>query len=88
MRFHQLIDDKMLSKIGILILIDQNIPELVLIKLQYIGVVSEKDIGIKQQVIEIHRSGTGTTTPIYLIDVAYCGRFERISASSKAAFAA
>ena len=71
MRFHQLIDDKMLGKIGILILIDQNIPELILIKLQHIGVVSEKDIGIKQQIIEIHRPSTGTTTPINLIYVAY-----------------
>lgn len=67
---HQLVDDKVLGKVGILILIDQKVAKLVLVKLQHVGVIAEENIGIEQQVVEVHRTGPGTTAPIGLVYIA------------------
>src|SRR5690554_1381860 len=50
----QLFYDEVLCKIGILILINQDELEPVPVVFQYIGIIAQQDIGIEQQVVEIH----------------------------------
>ena len=47
--------DAVLCKIGILILIHQNVTELVLITRQHLGVVPEQQECVEQQIVEVHR---------------------------------
>jgi len=47
-------DQPVLSMIGILVLIHEDILKLIAVSLQYIAVIAEQDIGIHQQVVEIH----------------------------------
>ena len=70
MTLHQLVDNKVLGKVGVLVLVDQDISELVLIKFQHVGIVAEKDIGVEQQVVKVHSAGPGTTGPVGLVDIA------------------
>ena len=59
-----------LCKIGILILIYQNVTELVLITRQHLGVVPEQQECVEQQIVEVHRICLPATLPISLVDVA------------------
>lgn len=62
--------DAVLCKIGILILIHQNVTELLLITCQHLGVVSEQQECVEQQIVEVHRIRPPATLPISLVDVA------------------
>lgn len=50
-------DDEVLGMVGVLILIYQDISEAVLILIQHLGEVSEKQVGVKEQVVKIHGVG-------------------------------
>ena len=69
----QLIDDEVLREIGILILVDQDIAEEVAVLLCYLGVVAEEYVGVEQEVVEVHSTGTETSLPIYTVDVVHHG---------------
>src|SRR3546814_1651142 len=49
--------DQILGKIRVLVLVNHDVPELVLVLVQGFGGVSEKDIGFEEQVIKIIGSG-------------------------------
>ena len=61
----------MLGKVGILILIDKHIAEMIAEVLKHIGIVAHQHIGIVQQVIEIHRSGNTASVAIDLENLIY-----------------
>ena len=63
-------DDDVLRKVGILILIHQNILKQLLILGQHIGTVAQQDIGLQQQVVEVHCSVLLATTAILHIHIA------------------
>ena len=57
--------------VGVLILVDKHITELLTIARQHFGKIAEKNIGIDQQIIEIHCSGLPATLPVTAVNVAY-----------------
>ena len=74
----QLQHDAVLCIVGVLILVDKHIAELLAIACQHVRKVAEKDIGIDQQIIEIHCSGLPATLPVAAVDIPYgrhlCGK--------------
>ena len=64
----QLLHHKMLREIGVLILVDKNILEKILIFLKHVGIVAEKDIRVKQNIVKIHSITVAATHPITLVD--------------------
>ena len=69
----QAADDDVLRVVGILILVDQNISELLLIVLQHVGTVAQQDVGLQQQVVEIHRAVVLAALAVEVVDVAELG---------------
>ena len=69
----QAADDDVLRIVGILILVNQNISELLLIVLQHVGTVAQQDVGLQQQVIEIHRAVVLAALAVEVVDVAELG---------------
>ena len=59
----------MLGTVGVLILIDQNILEIILVVFEHIWEIAEQDIGIYEQVVEIHCPSLIASVPVGLIDV-------------------
>ena len=49
-------DDDILGIVGVLILIHKDILELLLILRQHIGAVTQQDVGLQQQIVEVHSS--------------------------------
>ena len=47
----------MLGEIRVLILIDEHIAEIITEMLEYIGIITEQNIGIVKEIVEIHGSG-------------------------------
>ena len=66
----QPLDDQVLGEIGILVLVHQHVAEKVLILGQHVGMVAEKDVGLQEQVVEVHRPGLETTALVTGIDLA------------------
>ena len=66
--FAQLVNNQVLREIGVLILIHEDIAEELLILLQHVGIIAQQDIGVEQQVVEVHRSGDAATAPVLLVD--------------------
>ena len=66
-------DDDVLRIVGILILVDQNILELLLIAFQHVGTVAQQDVGLQQQVVEIHRAVVLAALAVDVVDVAQLG---------------
>ena len=64
----KLLDDEMLGTVGVLILIDQHIAEILLVEFKHIGMVAEEDVGIDQQVVEVHGSCLETAVPVVPVD--------------------
>ena len=63
--------------VGILILVDKNIAESVLVFEQHLGEIAQQNIGIEEQIVEIHRHGIAKTTVVelvYLTDHRLFGR--------------
>ena len=68
MHGRQLAGDQVLRHVGILKLIHHHVLELVLVLMQYLGEVAEKYVGVKQQVVEIHRIGLETTDTVSFVE--------------------
>ena len=64
-QFGKTFDNQILRHIGILIFIHKNIAKILLIFFQDIEVIAKKDIGIKQQIIEIHCIGIFASRKIF-----------------------
>ncbi len=60
--------NEVLRKVGILVLIHQHIMEFLLILVEHIEVVTEEHIGVEQQIIKIHRTGTEGPCLVHLVD--------------------
>ena len=73
MELRQAPDDDVLGIVGILILIDQDVFELLLVAGRHVGTVSQQDIGLQQQVVEIHRPVPLAAGAIDVVDVAELG---------------
>ena len=69
MELRQATHDDILRVVSILILIDQHILESLLIARQYLGMVAEKEVGLQEQIVEIHRAIEFATTAILNIDI-------------------
>ena len=65
----KLSDDEMLSEVGVLILINKDILKSLLILLEYVGVVAKQNVGIYQQVVEVHCSGNLAAVAISLVNL-------------------
>ena len=50
-------DDAVLRRIGVLILVHQNVLKLVLMPLQHIGMLAKQLVRLHQQIVKIHRPG-------------------------------
>ncbi|MPM49691.1 hypothetical protein SDC9_96421 [bioreactor metagenome] len=57
MQFCQLLYDKVLREIGILILVNEHKLKTVPVIFQHIGVIAQQDIGVHQQIIKVHAVG-------------------------------
>ncbi len=55
-RCAKLADDHVLGEVGVLVLVDQDEAKLLLVLVQEIGKIPKKNIGLEQEVIEVHRS--------------------------------
>ena len=66
----QSFDDGILQEVGILELVYEHVFETVLVFVQHIGMVFQQLVGLQQQIIEIHGTGTEASLGIFLIDVA------------------
>ena len=64
----ELFDDEMLGTVGVLVLIDEHIAEILLVELEHIGMVAEEDVGIDQQIVEVHGSCLETAVPVVPVD--------------------
>ena len=73
MELRQAPDDDVLGIVGILVLIDQDVFELLLVAGRHVGTVSQQDIGLQQQVVEIHRPVPLAAGAIDVVDVAELG---------------
>ena len=57
----KLLYDEMLGTVGVLILIDQHIAEILLVEFKHIGMVAEEDVGIDQQIVLPGNSGSSSS---------------------------
>ena len=73
MQLRETADDDVLGVVGVLILVHQNIFELLLIARQHVGGVAQQDVGLQQQVVEIHRAVALAALAIDVVDVAEFG---------------
>lgn len=54
--FREAADDDVLGIVGVLILVHEDVAELLLVAGQHVGAVPQQDVGLQEQVVEIHRS--------------------------------
>ena len=73
MQLRETADDDVLGVVGVLILVHQNIFELLLIARQHVGGVAQQDVGLQQQVVEIHRAVALAALAVDVVDVAEFG---------------
>lgn len=73
--FRQLEHNAVLGKVGVLILIHQDIAKLRLIAGKHIRMVAEKQESIEQQIIEVHSIRLSATFPIAAVNIAQGGHF-------------
>ena len=66
----QLRNDAVLGKVGVLILVDEDITEAGSVFLADVFVVAEQEVGVKQQVVEVHGIGHFATLHIVLVNLA------------------
>ena len=69
----QLMHDEMLREVGVLILVNKDIAEKLLVLFEYVRMVAQHQVGVKQQVIKVHRPGDAATLPIGPVDVYNLG---------------
>ena len=65
----KLLHDLMLGKVGILILIHQNVAEEGTIASPHIGMVTKKQVGLQQQIVKVHRTRLPTTLLVTLVNL-------------------
>ena len=73
MQLRKAADDDVLGVVGVLILVHQNIFELLLITRQHVGSVAQQDVGLQQQVVEIHRAVALAALAVDVVNVAEFG---------------
>ena len=73
MGLRQAADNRVLRIVGVLILVHQNIAELLLITGQHVGAVAQQDVGLQQQVVEVHRPVALAALAVDVVDVAELG---------------
>lgn len=71
MLFCQLKHNAVLGKVGVLVLVHQNIAELRPIACKHLRTVAEKQEGIEQQIVEIHGIRLPATLPVAAVNIAY-----------------
>ena len=72
-RLRQAADNRILGIIGVLILVDEDVFELLLIAGQHVGAVAQQDVGLQQQIVEVHRAVTLAALAVDVVDVAELG---------------
>ena len=66
-------DDDVLRVVGVLILVDEDVAELLLIAGQHLGRVAQQDVGLQQQVVEVHSAVALAALAVDVVDVAELG---------------
>ena len=69
----QLKGDHLLHPVGVLVLIDEDIPEMKGVFLSDILVVLEEKIGVDEEVVEIHRVGLAAALTVKAVDPPHLG---------------
>ena len=74
MKLREAADDDVLRIVGVLVLVDQDVLEQLLIAGQHVGAVAQQEIGLQQQVVEIHRAvllGAAAVGVVYLAETGH-----------------
>ena len=66
-------DDRILRIVGVLVLVDQNISELLLVAGQHVGAVPQQDVGLQKQIIEVHRAVALAALAVDVVNIAEFG---------------
>ena len=66
-------DDDILRVVGVLVLVDQNVLEELLVARQHVGAVAQQDVGLQQQVVEVHRAVVLAALAVEVVEVAEFG---------------
>ncbi len=66
-------DDDVLGVVRILVLVHENIMEQLLVAGQHIGTVAQQDVGLEQQVVEVHRTVAFAALTVELVERAELG---------------
>ena len=61
--------ESVLGEVGVLELVDQDVSEPLLVRLQHVGVLLEQLDGLHQQVVEVHRAGAVEAQLVFAIDL-------------------
>ena len=69
MQLREAADDDILGVVSILILIDQDILKQLLILGQHVGAVAQQDVGLQQQIVEVHSSVLLAAAAVLGVDV-------------------
>ena len=72
-RAGELPDDGMLCRVGVLILVHQDVLKALAIMFTHLRLLTKQEIGVEQQIIEVHGIGLVATLAIGCIDVAHLG---------------
>ena len=73
MELREAADDDVLGVVGVLVLVDQNVLEQLLIARQHVGAVAQQEVGLQQQVVEIHRAVLLGATAVGVVYLAETG---------------
>ena len=65
------LDDFILREIGVLVLIDQDIPEAMLVFVEDLGVALQQFVGLEKQIIEIHGTRLETTQGVGFVEAVH-----------------
>ena len=66
-------DDDVLRVVRVLVLVDEDVLELLLVAPQHVGVVAQQDVGLQQQVVEVHGAVVLAALAVDVVDVAELG---------------
>ena len=61
----------MLRLVGVLVLVDQDVAETFYIALAHVGVVVEEEVGVEQQVVEVHGLGCAEALLVDVVDASH-----------------
>ena len=66
--FTQLMHNQVLREVCVLILVHKDITEKLLVPFQNVLVITQQNVGVKQQIIKVHCSGNAAAVPVCAID--------------------